>query len=111
MKKNREDILMSFFMNPASAHEEVLIRFIDEVYNDFMNKYPFDPKDVKDYNRNDMRKHIVFSLIRSVGYQGYNLYEVLNDYIDELYNRKQYKAIADSRVKTLKMRLINNRRQ
>lgn len=98
-------------MNPASAQEEIVLKFIDEVYNDFMTKYPFDSKDIKDYNRNDMRKHIIFSLIRSIGYQGYNLYEVLNDYIDELYNRKQHKAVADSKVKTLKLKLINNRHQ
>lgn len=54
-----------------------------------------------------MSKHIVFDLCRILGDAGYRLYELLTDYIDDLYNRNEIEMCARAISETIKLADVN----
>ena len=67
----------------------------------------YNSKDIKDYDHSQMSKHIVFDLCRILGDAGYRLYELLTDYIDDLYNRNEIEMCARAISETIKLADVN----
>ena len=53
----------------------------------------FNSKNFKDYDHDKMLKHIVFDLCRIIGDAGFRLYELLTDYVDDVYNRNEIRTM------------------
>lgn len=107
VRKDRAEILRDFYFNRFSANKAIAVKYIEVEFKDFFTKYPFNPKDIKDYDRVAMRKHILLDLTRILGDAGFRLYELLCDYIDDLYNRQECYQCACAALENLKLKDVN----
>ncbi|QWM90271.1 hypothetical protein [uncultured phage cr25_1] len=107
MKRDRALVYKAFYTNRFTANKAVAVMYLHDALDDFFAKYPFNSKDIKDYDHNQMSKHIVFDLCRILGDAGYRLYELLTDYIDDLYNRNEIEMCARAISETIKLADVN----
>lgn len=106
-RKDRAVILKDFYVNRFAANKAVAVMYLEKEITDFFSKYPFNSKSVKDYDRAAMRKHIVFDLCRTLGDAGFRLFELFNDYVDDLYNRDELKTCIIATFENFKLRDVN----
>ena len=81
--------------------------YLDAAFEDFFNQYPFNSKNFKDYDHDKMLKHIVFDLCRIMGDAGFRLYELLTDYVDDVYNRNEIEQCARAVLDNIKLIDVN----
>ena len=107
MKRDRAVIYKDFYTNRFSAVKAVIIVYLDSAIEDFFTQYPFNSKNFKDYDHKKMLKHIVFDLCRIMGDAGFRLYELLTDYVDDIYNRNEIKQCVIAVLDNIKLTDIN----
>lgn len=107
MKRDRALIYKDFYVNRLAANKAVAVKYIYDAMDDFFKRYPFNRKDVKDYDHDIMQKHIIFDLCRILGDAGYRTYEMLIDYIDDLYNRDDIEICVRVLVENIKLSDVN----
>lgn len=107
MRKDRAIIYKDFYVNRFSAVKTVAVKYLEDAIKDFFNTFPFDKKNVKDYDYKRMKSHIVFDLCRMLGDAGFRLYELLTDYVDDLYNREELKFCALAAFENIKLSNVN----
>ena len=98
MKRDRAVIYKDFYTNKFSAVKAVIVVYLDAAFEDFFNQYPFNSKNFKD---------IVFNLCRIMGDAGFRLYELLTDYVDDVYNRNEIEQCARAVLDNIKLTDVN----
>lgn len=94
MRRDRAIVYKDFYVNRFSAVKVVVAKYLEAELEDFFNTFPFNKNDVKDYDYKRMKNHIIFDLCRILGDAGFRLYEILIDYVDDLYNREELSRCA-----------------
>ena len=107
MKRDRALVYKAFYTNRFTANKAVAVMYLHEALDDYFTKYSFNSKDIKDYDHNQMSKHIVFDLCRIMGDAGVRLYELLTDYVDEVYNRNEIEQCARAVLDNIKLIDVN----
>lgn len=107
MKRDRAVIYKDFYTNKFSAVKAVIVVYLDTAFEDFFNQYPFNSKNFKDYDHDKMLKHIIFDLCRIMGDAGFRLYELLTDYVDDVYNRNEIEQCARAVLDNIKLTDVN----
>ena len=100
MKRDRAVIYKDFYTNKFSAVKAVIVVYLDAAFEDFFTQYPFNSKNFKDYDHDKMLKHIVFDLC-------FRLYELLTDYVDDVYNRNEIEQCARAVLDNIKLTDVN----
>ena len=111
MKRDRAVIYKDFYTNKFSAVKAVIVVYLDAAFEDFFNQYPFNSKNFKDYDHDKMLKHIDyrrrFGNGRRMGDAGFRLYELLTDYVDDVYNRNEIEQCARAVLDNIKLTDVN----
>ena len=107
MKKDRAVIYKDFYTNKFSAVKAVIVVYLDAAFLYLFYQYPFYIKNFKDYDHDKMFKHIVFDLCRIMGDAGFRLYELLTDYVDDVYNRNEIEQCARAVLDNIKLTDVN----
>ena len=107
MKRDRALVYKAFYTNRFTANKAVAVMYLHDALDDFFTKYPFNSKNFKDYDHDKMLKHIVFDLCRIMGDAGFRLYELLTDYVDDVYNRNEIEQCARAVLDNIKLTDVN----
>lgn len=107
MRRDRAIVYKDFYVNRFSAVKIVAVKYLEAELKDFFNTFPFDKNDVKDYDYKRMKNHIIFNLCRILGDAGFRLYEILTDYVDDLYNREELRLCAWAVFENIKFSNVN----
>ncbi|MBD5584379.1 MAG: hypothetical protein HDQ88_04805 [Clostridia bacterium] len=103
----REEILKKFYVDRIHATKNVAIHYIEEAFNDFFITYPFNEKKIVEYKDKDMLNHIIFDLLRMLGDPAYRTYELLIDYVYDIYNRTELEHSARINFENIKFKDVN----
>ena len=107
MKRNRAVIYKDFYTNKFSAVKAVIVVYLDAAFEDFFNQYPFNSKNFKIMIMIRCFNILVFDLCRIMGDAGFRLYELLTDYVDDVYNRNEIEQCARAVLDNIKLTDVN----